>query len=98
MAAPSTHRSPSAASGLVEACKGVPDSLRSLCGVIVARVLGPRPEEPAQPVLADPRDDVDVEMRDRLADDVVVADESALGAHRFGDRAGGEVEGWGGRG
>ena len=42
----------------------------------------PRPEEAAQAVLAVPGDDVDVEVGDALADDVVQRDERALCVHR----------------
>ena len=49
-------------------------------------VLRPRPEEPAQAVLLHPRHDVGVQMRHRLADDVVDRDERALRAHRVADR------------
>ena len=39
--------------------------------LVVGGVLRARPEEPAQAVLAHARDDVDVQVRDALADDVV---------------------------
>src|SRR5690349_23729786 len=40
-------------------------------GLGVVGVLGARPEEPAQPVPLGPRHDVQVQVRDRLADGVV---------------------------
>ena len=43
-------------------------------------VLRPGPEEAPEAVLAAARDDVDVEVRDALAHDVVLGDERALGA------------------
>src|SRR5437660_1377659 len=51
-------------------------------GLLLARVPGARPEEAPQPVLAPPRDHVDVEVRHRLRDDVVDRVEDALGRHR----------------
>src|SRR3954463_3074117 len=62
------------------------DPTRHVLGLRVAGVLGPRPEEPAQPVLAPPWDDVDVQMRDRLRDDVVDRVEDALRLHRLAHR------------
>ena len=49
---------------------------------VVIRVPGPRPEETAQAVALRPGHDVDVKMRDALADRVVHADEAALRAQR----------------
>src|SRR3954471_14980673 len=59
-----------------------------LLGLLVVGVLRPRPEEPAQPVLAPPRHDVDVQVGHALGDDVVDRVEDALGLHRVahGDR------------
>ena len=71
-AASERHRS--AASGLADA---LGDGRR-----LARAVPRPRPEEAAQPVALGPRHDVDVEVGDALADDVVVGDERALGAQR----------------
>jgi len=57
------------------------DPTRDLRGLGVGGVLRPRPEEPAEPVLAVAGHDVDVQVRHRLADDVVDAVEDA---HRTG--------------
>src|SRR5215210_4487944 len=61
------------------------DPSRHLVGLRLGGVLRPRPEEAAQPVLAPPRDDVDVQVRDRLRDDVVDRVEDAVGLHRIAD-------------
>src|SRR5215203_4697284 len=57
------------------------DRLARLRQVLVPLVGVARPEEAPEPVLAGPRDDVEVEMGDALADDVVDGHEGALGAH-----------------
>src|SRR3954451_10366585 len=62
------------------------DPTRHVLGLRVARVLRPRPEEPAQAVLAPPGDHVDVQVRDRLRDDVVDRVEDALRLHRLAHR------------
>src|SRR3982751_5532067 len=59
-----------------------PDPSRHLAGLLVRGVLRSRPEEAAQPVLAPPRDDVDVQVRHRLRDDVVDRVEDPVGLHR----------------
>ena len=52
--------------------------------MLITLVLAPRPEEPAQAVLAHPGD-MRVQVRDALRDDVVDRDEGSLGAHRLGN-------------
>src|SRR4051794_21463432 len=47
-----------------------PDRRRRLAHVLLAVVLPPRPEEPAQAVLAVARHEMDVQVGDALADDV----------------------------
>src|SRR3954451_2712164 len=73
------------------------DPTRHRAGLRVAGVLRPRPEEPAQPVLAPPGDHVDVQVRDRLRDDVVDRVEDALRlhgvAHRDRDALRGDAQG-----
>src|SRR4051794_2108473 len=64
-----------------------PDRGRRLAHVFLRVVLSPWPEEPAQPVLAIARDEVNMQMGDALADDVVQCDEGSLGFHRRADRA-----------
>lgn len=59
----------------------VTKSLLDLCRIhfhLTCAVAGPRPEEASQTVATAPRHDVDVQMRDRLADDVVDRDEGSL--------------------
>src|SRR6476469_3191698 len=60
--------------------------------LLLGRVLRARPEEAAQPVALGARHDVDVQVRDRLAHDVVHRDEAALRTERLHD-GGGEALG-----
>jgi hypothetical protein len=52
--------------------------LRRILFHLTCAVAGPRPEEASQTVATAPRHDVHVQMRDRLADDVVDCDEGSL--------------------
>jgi hypothetical protein len=52
--------------------------LRRILFHLTCAVAGPRPEEASQTVATAPRHDVHVQMRDRLADDVVNRDEGSL--------------------
>jgi hypothetical protein len=52
--------------------------LRRILFHLTGAVAGPRPEEASQTVATAPRHDVHVQMRDRLADDVVDCDEGSL--------------------
>jgi hypothetical protein len=65
-----------------------PDPIGDRRSLGVGRVLRPRPEEPAQPVLPVARHDVHVQMRDRLADDVIGRREDPDSPHRVADRDG----------
>jgi hypothetical protein len=59
----------------------VTKSLLDLCRILfhfTCAVAGPRPEEPSQTVTTAPRHDVHVQMRNRLADDVVDRNEGSL--------------------
>ena len=68
----------------VEGAQSAIDFVRILIGVA-------RPKEPLQPVSFAARNDVDMEMRDALADAVVDGHEAALGVHALSNGAGKEL-------
>ena len=64
--------------------ESLPQSKRVVVGLGIGLVTNARPEEAAQPILATPRHDVHVEMRNALTDDVVDGNERAVAVERVG--------------
>jgi len=58
------------------------DPLLYFCNLFLAGILAARPEKTFQTILFSSRRDVNVQMRNALADAIIHCHESALGSHR----------------
>ena len=84
-------RSLSVASDLVrglDPADGLPYGLLNLSNMVLIRIPLPGPEKASEAISAPPGNDVDVEVRDALADAVVDGDERTVSVQARFDRAG----------
>ena len=72
----------------VDSAYGFPYSLLDLSYMVIVRIPLSGPEEASEAIPVPPGNDVDVEVRDALADAVVDGDEGAVGVQAQLNRAG----------